>query len=190
MDSVVPSVKEKIKNLKAVVFDSYGVFFSEVVSIRPKEGEYTATRSHIDGQGISLIRSAGLLVALVSTEKLGLMDSFGVKLNNLPSVLNGDWKPLGVFTGDKAKNKTEAIEGWLSENGISWDECAYMGDDVGDAEIMKKVGIAVAPQQAETVIKDIAHVVTDRRGGDGAIRDFCNILLEVKGVDPLSLSRK
>ena len=191
MNSSKNSLKEIARNIKAVAFDGDGVLFSGTVLIgKNSEGKYEEfgkERSHIDGQGMSLLRAAGIRIAFVSAER-GFVDYVGDKLNSLSSVKNGKYAKIDVFGGVIGSGKVLSLEGWLKELGVSWGECAYMGDDVGDYEVMKKVGLSVAPAQAEEVIKDIASFVTVRQGGNGAIRDLCNYILEAKGIDPLSLA--
>ncbi|MFZ2886910.1 MAG: HAD hydrolase family protein, partial [Minisyncoccia bacterium] len=132
----------------------------------------------------------GIQIAFITSEKEGFFEPIIEKLNNLPSVKEGRWPPVALFMGDAGKNKSETIGKWLSESSISLDECAYMGDDLGDYEIMQKVGFAAAPAQAEDIIKKISHFIAARRGGDGAIRDFVNYILKEKNIDPTTLSLK
>lgn len=181
-------LKEKLKKIKAVIFDGDGVFFSGRVFVSPDQGEALKERSHVDGQGISLLRGIGLKVAIVSGEKTGFLERIGEKLNSLPSVKNGSWPAMGIFTGHQAGGKVEIIQKWLNENGVGWEECAAMGDDLADWDLLKKAGVSAAPAQAEEIIKEIVDYVASREGGNGAIRDFCNLILEVKGVDLKSLA--
>lgn len=174
---------EKAKNIKAVVLDGDGVFFTGRVLIDPIKGEVLKERSHIDGQGISFLRAAGIIIALVSGEKSGFIEIVGEKLNALPSVKDGKWPPLAIFTGPQGKDKITSVDSWLREANLSWEECAYMGDDFSDYQILQKVGLATAPAQAEELIKKIVHWVAPRKGGDGAIRDLANLILGAKGVD-------
>ncbi len=179
---------ERAKKIKAVVLDGDGTFFTGRVLIDPKNGETLKERSHIDGQGISLLRSVGIKIALISGEKTGFLEVVGKKLNSLPSVVSGAWPPIAIFTGPQGSEKVQSIEIWLAESKIDWSECAYMGDDLADYEILKKSGLACAPAQAEEIIKKIVHFVSNRNGGDGAIRDMANMILEAKGINPLTLS--
>jgi len=180
-------VKEKLKNIKAVIFDGDGVFFTGRVMISPEKGEALKERSHIDGQGISMLRGVGLRIAIISGEKTGFLESVGEKLNSLPSVQAGKWPKVDIFTGFQGQQKLEIVNNWLKNIGVEWKECAAMGDDLADYQILKKVGIAVAPVQAEAAVKKIAHYITAREGGNGAIRDLCNLILEAKEIDYLSL---
>lgn len=182
------NLKEKAKNIKAVTFDGDGVLFTGRVFIDSEE-EKLKERSFVDGQGISLLRAAGIRIAFVTAEKSGFIEALGKKLNTLPSVQNGNWSPVGVFVGLMGDSKIEAINSWLEEAGIEWSECAHMGDDLSDYEILKKVGLPTAPAQAESIIKDICVFVTPRSGGDGAIRDLANFILEAKKTDVTSLAR-
>lgn len=187
MDS---NLKEKLQKIKAVVFDSVGVIFSEAVYFHKEEGEVIRLRSHADGQGITLLRGAGFKVSMITSETSGFLEKLGEKFNNLSAVKNGQIEQMQIFTGEEGKNKIITIENWLAKLNLSLEECAYMGDDIGDYEIMKKVGVAVSPDNAQNFIKDISHIVVENRGGDGAVRDFCNILFEAQGIDVYSLPVK
>lgn len=181
------NLKEKLKKIKAVVFDSDGVFFPGRVFIDPEKGEVLKERSHIDGQGISLLRASGIKIALVSGEKTGFVERAGEKLNSFPSVESGKWSKIGIFIGFQSEQKVEIVEDWLKKIDAQWEECVAMGDDLSDYQLLKKVGVAAAPAQAETVIKEIVDFIAPREGGNGAIRDLCNLILEAKGIDQRSL---
>ncbi len=180
-------LKEKLKKIKAMVFDGDGVFFSGRVFISPEKGEALKERSHIDGQGISLLRAAGIRIALISGEKTGFLEAIGKKLNSLPSVKEEKWPEIAIFTGPQGEEKVQTIQNWLNEIGLNWQECAAMGDDLADYQLLKKVGVAAVPSQAEAAVKKIAHYIAPRQGGNGAIRDFCNLILEAKEIDFRSL---
>lgn len=181
-------LKEKLRKIKAIAFDGDGVFFSGRVFVDPEKGEVYKERSHVDGQGISFLRAIGIRVALISGEKTGFFEAIGQKLNSLPSVKEGKWSEITIFTGSQGSQKTETIEKWLEEIGVEWQECAAMGDDLADYQLLKKAGLAVVPAQAEDVIKKIADYITPREGGNGAIRDFCNLILEAREIDPIFLT--
>ena len=181
-------LKEKLKNIKAVAFDGDGVFFSGSVFIDPEKGEVLKQRSHIDGQGISFLRDIGIKVAIISSEKTGFIEKIGEKLNNLPSVQGGKWDKMGIFTGPAGGEKVESLTNWLTQYNLTFDDLAYMGDDLTDYETLEKAKVAVVPNQAEEVVKKIADYITPRIGGSGAIRDLCNLILEAKEIDVTSLT--
>jgi 3-deoxy-D-manno-octulosonate 8-phosphate phosphatase (KDO 8-P phosphatase) len=178
-----------IEDVRAVALDSLGVLFGESVLVHPKEGEYLRTRSHIDGQGISYLRAAGVPIAFISSEKTGYLEYLGDKLNNLPSVASGAWHPIAIFTGEDGKDKVGTLTTWLSAHGLTMADCAYMGDDIADLAVFRQAGFSAAPVQAEESVKKAADFVATRRGGDGAVRDLANAILEAKGIDLETLSR-
>lgn len=176
---------ERAKRIKAVALDGDGVIFTGHV-IEGMEGPIGKIRSHADGQGLSLLRAAGIRIACVTGESgknASFLERLVEKWNGLPSVAEGRWQPIALFTGAERSRKAELIKEWLSTFGATLDECAAMGDDMTDYDLICNVGLAAAPVQAEDVIKNIVHFVAPRRGGDGAIRDLANLILEAKGVD-------
>ena len=177
------SIEERARRIRAVALDGDGVIFSGHV-LEGQEGPIAKIRSHPDGQGISLLRSVGIQIACVTGES-GIHASFLERLiekwNNLPSVRDGSWNSIAFFSGMEKKKKVEVVEAWLKEKGLNLSQCAAMGDDLTDYDILQAVGLAAAPAQAEEVIKKIVHFVAARRGGDGAIRDLANFILTVQG---------
>lgn len=171
-------LKAKLKKIKAVVFDVDGVIFTGRVFMHPKTGEMLKERSYIDGHGLSLLMEIGIKIAFVTSEKTGFSQVVCDKLNSSPPADNNKWSKIDLFLG--AKNKVKVAENWLEKNKISWEECAAMGDDIIDYQLLKKAYIAVVPAQAEKAIKNIADYVTEREGGNGAIRDFCNLILDAR----------
>ena len=81
----------------------------------------------------------------------------------------------------------ETAKEFLTENGFTLAESAYMGDDLIDAPLLRAVALPAAPAQAEETIKNICTFVAKRDGGAGAIRDFANMILEARDVDPFIL---
>lgn len=182
-------IRGNLKKIKAVVFDADGVLFTGRVFV-DKSGEVMKERSHIDGQGISSLRGLGIKIAFVTGEKSEFLSRVCDKLNSLPSVQNGNWDKVGCFLNAQGEDKVKFIDKWLREKEISWQECAAMGDDLADYQMLKKAAFAAAPAQAEKIIKNLADYVTEREGGNGAIRDFCNLILEARKVDFTTLKLK
>ena len=123
-------------------------------------------------------------------KKFNTSDSAGVLFCHQRSI------PVGIITGeeteivkrrsDKLKidylfqgvsNKLEVASGLCKTLNISFEEVAYIGDDLMDVELLKVVGFSGAPANASSYIKEIAKIVTDRKGGEGAFREFVEQLL-------------
>lgn len=183
-----------VKYVRAVILDGDGVIFTGHV-IEGRDGPLGKIRCHADGQGISLLRAAGIRI-MCATGESGRHASFLVKLvekwNSMPSVQNGSWQPVAVYTGVARSEKIKAAQEWLSLHGIAWSECAAMGDDMTDYDLLSYIssqgGFTAAPAQAEDIIKRIVHWIAPRSGGDGAVRDLANYILEGRNVDVTKLS--
>ena len=111
-------------------------------------------------------------------------------LNSLPSTKpkKPDGGEPGVLDeGRGGIKKLETAQEFLAEKGFAFSESAYMGDDLVDVPLLKQVALPAAPAQAEKAVRDIVSFVAEREGGAGAIRDFANMVLEARGIDPFSL---
>ncbi len=116
--------------------------------------------------------SAGVLFCKISGIPVGIISG-----ENHPSIILRARK-LGtdyVLTG--IKNKTEAIGNILKELGISWDDLAYIGDDINDLDVLKRAGLAATVPNAPDYIKKYVHYITQKKGGEGAFRDFVEYIL-------------
>ena len=180
------------REILAVISDVDGVFTdNRVLEGAPYKAKW---RSYYDGQGVSLLRAIGVQVCLITNEKgdsaKHIMDVVE-KWNNLPSSSkvpgDGGWGHVKLFTGTGGEKKIVAAEEWLKEVGISFESCAYMGDDLVDVPILRKVAFRAAPVSADPAIKKIAYFVSERPGGNGAFRDFANFILAARGIDSLTL---
>jgi 3-deoxy-D-manno-octulosonate 8-phosphate phosphatase (KDO 8-P phosphatase) len=79
-------------------------------------------------------------------------------------------------------DKLPAYEELRTKLGISPEETAYVGDDVVDLPVMRRVGLAIAVQDAHPLVRQHSHWQTPNTGGRGAARDVCEMLMEAKGV--------
>lgn len=189
-----------VSTIKGILFDVDGVFTDNRVveggDAKPK------SRSYYDGQGVSLLRAVGIRVCLVTNEKGASakhIEDVVENWNNLPSSKKWDawssreydgmgiWERAHLFTGMGGAKKVVAAEQWFAETGLDWSVCAAMGDDLVDVDMLKRSMFRAAPASGELVIREFAHFVSKRPGGYGAVRDLANFILEMKGIDPLSV---
>lgn len=181
---------QKLQTFKALILDGDGVWFtgfeSRAVS---SNGDVILMKSrhHHDGQGVSFMRALGIKI-LFATAEGEPMGSVAEKLNRLPSVRNGAWEPVSVLSDLKEQGTKEyAIEKWLAEQNLSWEDCAYIGDDRTDFECMQKAGLTATPVDGQRLIQKIAHIVLSKEGGRGAIREFSEMVLDARGIDETTL---
>jgi 3-deoxy-D-manno-octulosonate 8-phosphate phosphatase (KDO 8-P phosphatase) len=188
MNSQLRNIARKIK----VFFcDSDGVLFPNTVLMgAPYKAKY---RSYYDGLGLLFLRELGIRIVFITNEKgesASALRETVEKLNSLPSSKPqkaDGWEPIVLYEGRNSAKKLETAKEFLSENEFTFAESAYMGDDLIDAPLLKAVALPAAPAQAEKAIRDICLFVSEREGGAGAIRDFANMIVEARGIDPFTL---
>jgi 3-deoxy-D-manno-octulosonate 8-phosphate phosphatase (KDO 8-P phosphatase) len=83
-----------------------------------------------------------------------------------------------VFLG--IKDKLKILTEFLEDNKIQWSQIAYIGDDLNDYEVMKRVGVSACPADSAEEILEIATYRCKKNGGEGAFREFCEYLISMK----------
>jgi 3-deoxy-D-manno-octulosonate 8-phosphate phosphatase KdsC-like HAD superfamily phosphatase len=200
---------DRARKIKAMVLDSDGVIFRNEVeegfdafigSLRFHLKDYKNIptpkpkwRSYYDGQGISLMRSIGLRVLIVTNEKdsdAAAVTSMVEKMNSLPSCKKGAWPQIILKTDSGGMSKLDAAVEFASSLQIDLEQCGFICDDLVDNHLAGRVGFVASPITAEEIIKKKAHVISRRHGGEGALRDVANFILESRGIDPTTIAFK
>lgn len=127
-----------------------------------------------DGQGLVLLRDAGFGIELITARRSAVAELRAQELR------------VGVHTG--IKDKLGRVRELATSKGLELSQVAFMGDDYADYAVMGAVGLAVAPADAHPWTAARAHWRTQMRGGFGAAREFCDLLLEAQGHLPGILS--
>jgi 3-deoxy-D-manno-octulosonate 8-phosphate phosphatase (KDO 8-P phosphatase) len=123
-----------------------------------------------DGMGIHLLRAAGLVVAVV-TGRDG--DAARMRAEELH---------VDEFAADGGARKLPLFEGILQRRHVRWDEACFIGDDLPDLPILRRVGLPVAVANGCREIAGAARYTTAAAGGHGAIREFAEAFLEARGA--------
>ena len=152
-------------NINAVVFDFDGVFTDNRVIIS-EDGKEFVICNRSDGIGLELLRSIGIPLTIVSTEKSPVV-AFRAEKLKLPVV-------HGVI------NKIKEIEKFSIYNNVDYENIAFVGNDINDAECMQVVGFPIAVADAVESIKKIASYILERNGGDCAVREICELIYNAK----------
>jgi 3-deoxy-D-manno-octulosonate 8-phosphate phosphatase (KDO 8-P phosphatase) len=138
-----------------------GVYFSE-------HGETLKRFSILDGYGLKLLREAGITPAVITGR-----DSKPLRIR---------LQALGIqHVRYGTERKLPAAEAMLAALGFDWMQAAAIGDDWPDLPVLARVAFAAAPANAHAEVRAIAHHVTTARGGEGAAREFCDLLLTAGG---------
>jgi 3-deoxy-D-manno-octulosonate 8-phosphate phosphatase (KDO 8-P phosphatase) len=122
-----------------------------------------------DGLGIHLMQNAGITVAIVTGR-----ESVSVRLR-------ADELQITECHQDGTANKLPIVRALLERAGVSWEETAFVSDDLADIPVLRRVGLAAAVANAVPEVRAIAHWVARRKGGHGAVREFAEELLRARG---------
>ena len=161
-------ILEKAKKIKLIVFDVDGVLTDGRIIIGDDGQEYKAFNSR-DGHGMKMLQYTGVEIAIITgrTSKTVEHRMNGLGINH-------------VYQGKRVK--LPVFEELVEELGLTHEECAYVGDDWVDLAIMSRVGLAVAVQDADALVKKHAHWITPSKGGCGAAREVCELIMEGQGT--------
>jgi 3-deoxy-D-manno-octulosonate 8-phosphate phosphatase (KDO 8-P phosphatase) len=130
-----------------------------------------------DGLGHVLLRSAGLPVVWVSGR------------HSEATALRARELAIDELLQVPGPRKLEAVGELLQRRGIGWDEVAFVGDDLADLQVLRRVGLPIAVANAVAEVKAVASFVTRAPGGHGAVREVVEALLRARGVWPEMLER-
>ena len=158
---------KRLKSIKLLALDVDGVLTNNLVYVDENGTEQVAS-SRGDSMGIRLVREAlPIEFMVISTEVNPVVTARCNKLK------------IEVYQG--IKDKVAVLKNVLKEKGIPAEEAVFIGNDVNDLECLELVGYAVVPVDAEPEVKRHADLVISRKGGRGAVREFCDTLLEKFG---------
>jgi 3-deoxy-D-manno-octulosonate 8-phosphate phosphatase (KDO 8-P phosphatase) len=168
-------LNEKAARIRLLIFDVDGVLTDGSLFVGDDGQEYKAFNSR-DGHGIKMLQKYGVEIAIIT--------------GRTSQVVEHRMANLGITHLYQGKlDKLPAYEELRGKLGISAEETAYVGDDVVDLPVMRRVGLAIAVQDAHPLVRQHSHWQTPSRGGRGAARDVCEMLMEAKGVLADELAR-
>lgn len=160
--------KAQAEQIRLAVFDVDGVFSDGRIYYSSQGVEIKAFHV-LDGLGIKLLKAAKISTAVVTARE--------------SNIITKRMAEVGIdYIYQGCKDKWATLSGLLDEMHLSASQVCYMGDDLPDLACMQRVGFAFAPAQAHPRIQQAAHYVTKARGGQGAVREACDVLLEARGV--------
>lgn len=157
--------KEDLVRVKAFVFDIDGVLSLQTI-ILSVFGVPNRTVNLRDGYAIQLAVKKGYHIAVISgghsKEYRKRLQLLGVK---------------DVYL--KSRNKIDSFNNFLKKYDLNKSDVLYMGDDIPDFEVMKESGIPVCPSDADSEIKQISAYISDKKGGEGCVRDIIEQVLRL-----------
>jgi 3-deoxy-D-manno-octulosonate 8-phosphate phosphatase (KDO 8-P phosphatase) len=159
---------ERAKKIKLLALDVDGVLTDGKI-IYTSRGEELKHFDVNDGLGIFLMRRSGVKCVIVTA-----------KGSNIVTKRAKDLKIDRVYKD--VHYKIEALEDIKKRFGVENEETCFMGDDVIDIPVLRRVGLAVSPPNAMEEVKTFAHFITEKCGGHGAVREVCDFLLRSQGT--------
>ena len=159
---------QKAKQIKLLILDVDGVLTNGQIYLMPDGGEIKVFNS-LDGHGIKCIQRQGIEVAVISGRKSTACEKRMQELN-VKHIFLGIHEKLPVF------------EKLIADLNITKMQCAYVGDDVPDLPIMEQVGLKIAVKNAVSSVKMCADWETSVKGGKGAVRDVCDLLMAAQDM--------
>lgn len=162
-----PALLLRAQGIRVAFFDVDGVL-TDGGLLFTERGETIKQFSTLDGHGLKMLQKAGITPAVITGR-----DSEPLRLR---------LQALGITHARfGTEDKAPAAQEILDELNLTWSQAAYMGDDWPDLAVMTRVAFACAPSKAHLEVKAVAHYVTEREGGHGAAREFCDLLLVASG---------
>jgi 3-deoxy-D-manno-octulosonate 8-phosphate phosphatase (KDO 8-P phosphatase) len=164
--------EDRARRVKVLLFDVDGVLTNGDITIIPDgNGKGTEVKSFSahDGLGISIARLAGLKIGFVTKRN-----------SQVVAIRARDLKIDHLYQGQS--HKMEAVALILAAENCTLDELAYVGDDIIDLPVLRKVGFAIATANARAQVKSVAHYITPLAGGQGAGRDAIDFILNARGI--------
>ncbi len=160
-------IREAAKNIKLLILDVDGVLTDGSIILDNEGNEFKAFHVR-DGHGIKMLERAGVKVAIITGRH--------------SKVVERRAHELGITEVYQRCNiKSVAYEHLIEKMGITDKEVAYIGDDIVDIPILKRVGLPIAVADATDETKAEAMIITKNYGGRGAVREICDLILKSKG---------
>ncbi|HSS21023.1 MAG TPA: HAD family hydrolase [Pyrinomonadaceae bacterium] len=166
MDDLV-EIERRASHIKLLLMDCDGVLTDGRIWLTADGGEQKCFNTH-DGLGLSLFNRAGLKSGIISGRNSEVVTRRAAELG-IEYVRQGDYQKIPAF------------EQVLKQAGVSEDEVAFVGDDLTDVPIMRRVELAVAVADATGECRAAAHYITSAVGGRGAVREVVELILKSQG---------
>jgi 3-deoxy-D-manno-octulosonate 8-phosphate phosphatase (KDO 8-P phosphatase) len=162
------SLTARIKPLRLIAFDVDGVLTDGGLYLSDSGEEFKRFNS-LDGHGLKMLKASGVELAIITGRT-----SRCVELRA---------KNLGItrlYQG--VEDKLAVMQSLLADLKLAPEAAAFMGDDVVDLPVLRRVGLALSVPDAPQVVRDHAHYVSQRDAGHGAVREVCELILAAQGT--------
>ena len=158
---------DKLADLRLVAFDVDGVFTDGRIYLSDDGIESKAFHTQ-DGFGVRRLLDTGIAVAVISGRRSGAVERRMAELGVKHVILG-------------CKDKVAALRDLAAALGVGLPQCAFVGDDMPDLELLGQVGVSIAVANAVAAVQERCDYVTRRPGGAGAVREICDLVVAAAG---------
>lgn len=177
-----PIVRGLLKNIKLIALDFDGVLTTNSV-IHEQDGTEKVQRTRADSFGIDLLDQAGLYDKENYENNSKEIDIIILSRETNP-IVAGVAKKIKIKCSKGIYNKIGRFDEEVKKRNLSHSEVLFIGNDLNDLECIKKAGIGVAVADSWPQIKEAANYITTKKGGHGAFREMCELVLYAKEAHP------
>ncbi len=161
-------VSERAKKIKLLILDVDGVLTDGSIILDNKGNEFK--RFHVrDGHGVKMLRKAGIRSAIITGRSSDVVLRRAKEIG-ITDVYQGVFKKSSIY------------DELLKKYNLRDEEVAFMGDDIVDIELLKRVGLPAVPADADDETKGFAEFISTKEGGRGAVREFIDFILKSAGL--------
>lgn len=158
----------RAKSIRLIAFDIDGIMTDGGLYLSDSGEEFKRFNS-LDGHGLKMLRASGVVPAIITGRTSRCVE---LRARNLGIA--------HLYQG--VENKLSAMQELLGKLGLSMEQAGFMGDDVVDLPVMRRAALAVSVPEAPQLVLDHAHYVTRRQGGNGAVREVCEMVMTAQGT--------
>ena len=152
-----------IKKIKILLTDVDGVL-TDGGMYYTSEGDHMKRFHARDGMGVTLLRKKGIHTIIVTKEKTTIVRKWAKKMK-IEKICDG------------VQNKEEILEEICKKYDVSANEVGYIGDDVNDVGLLKKVGFSASPKDGTMQVQKIVNYVCIKKGGEGVFREIADLII-------------
>ena len=158
---------KNLKDIQLLLLDVDGVLTDGSIIYSDEDSE-TKVFNVKDGYGLKLVMSTGIKVGLVT--------------GRTSKALHRRCRDLGIkYIYDGVQQKAPLLDKIVLETGVGADNTAFIGDDLPDIPLMRRIGLSIAVADAHEMVRDYSDWITSAPGGRGAVREVCDALLKARG---------
>jgi 3-deoxy-D-manno-octulosonate 8-phosphate phosphatase (KDO 8-P phosphatase) len=175
MTGMDAALKERASRIRMLVLDVDGVLTDGKLYFDHSGNEMKAFNTR-DGMGMKALQQCGIEVAVITGRK---SEAVAHRMSQLDI--------QHIYQG--REDKLSAFLHLLEVTGLEAQQICFAGDDWIDLPVLSRAGLAVSVADAEDRVKEQAHWITSRNGGDGAVREICNLILIAQGKEQTILDK-